>query len=221
MSVMSSRAAAALLSTASILAAGGLLFACDEVYADPVTIPPGPTTFDAGGGATAPRAPPIACNSAPRENGPCPRTGAVCEVGESADPTCNGLFVCVGDSVGRGLSWTEQSRGVCPTCPADPATIVDGAPCDLGDAGAGDEAELQCNTATGVCACTTGPDGAHAHPRRWVCVTAAEDCPKSRPLLGQPCVGDRSCDYGACAFKRGTRMICESEVWQVEGASCN
>src|SRR5262249_20927759 len=98
--------------------------------------------------------------------------------------------------------------------------IIDGASCDLGDAGTGDEAEIQCVTPRGVCACTTGVDGAHAHPRRWVCVPVGSNCPTSRPLLGAPCIGTRSCDYGACDFKRGARMICEDDVWQLEVLPC-
>jgi hypothetical protein len=90
----------------------------------------------------------------------------------------------------------------------------------FGDAGAGDEAELICSTPQGTCACTTGPDGAHAHPRRWVCRAPGEGCPMQRPKLGQVCVGERACDYGACDFKRGSRMICQDETWQIEAAPC-
>jgi hypothetical protein len=210
-----------------LVLAAAALFACDEVYADPVTIPftSSSSGFFDSGVSTSPRIPPIPCNSQPNVNGPCARAGAVCEYPKSRkepgspDPTCNSLLQCV-SSTQFGASWTEQTRGSCLKCP-DPQTIVNGAPCDLGADAGGDEAELQCIVpGLGNCGCTTGPDGAHAHPRRWVCVKPTSDCPAERPLLGQPCFGEHSCDYGACEFKRGAQMICQDEVWQVEVATC-
>jgi hypothetical protein len=205
-----------------------VFYACDEVYADPVTVPFSSSSsggFDAGV-STSPRIPPIPCNTRPNENGPCARAGAVCEYASarqdpSPDPTCNTLYQCV-NNTSYGAYWTEQTRGKCSgKCPENLNAIVDGAPCDLGADAGGDEAELQCIVpGLGNCGCTTGPDGAHAHPRRWVCVRPKIDCPTERPLLGQPCFGDHSCDYGACAFKRGAQMICQDEVWQVEVATC-
>jgi hypothetical protein len=208
----------ALAGAAATCAVGALGVACDEVYADPITTPFGAVTVDAGIFST-PRTPPLPCPRTPRENGPCARTGTVCEYGESPDPVCNLHLVCAADSFGR--AWVEQSPGACPARCPDAASIVEGAPCDLGDAGTGDDAEeLQCATPLGTCACTTGPGGGRVHPRRWVCVPPSPDCPLRRPTLGQTCIGDRSCDYGACAFKRGVRMVCEDEVWQVEAARC-
>lgn len=218
---MRTRLSFALAGVAFVLAAAAL-FACDEVYADPVTIPFSSSFGSVDSGvSTSPRIPPIPCNTRPNENGPCARAGAVCEYGKSSDPTCNTLYQCVNNTQ-FGAYWTEQTRGTCTSkCPDDLTTIVDGAPCDLGPDAGGDEAELQCIVpGLGNCGCTTGPDGAHAHPRRWVCVKPKSDCPPERPLLGQPCFGDHSCDYGACEFKRGAQMICQDEVWQVEVAAC-
>jgi hypothetical protein len=189
---------------------------CDKVYADPITESVG-VRPDAG--LTSPPIEPVLCPPRAVENSPCSRASTVCEYGQSPDPSCNTVFVCAVDP-SYGTYWTEQRRGSCSaTCPEADA-IVDGAPCDLGDAGSVDDAELQCATPRGNCACTTGPDGEHAHPRRWVCTKPADGCPDARPLLGQPCVGDHECDYGACAAKRGTLMICASGVWQIEAASC-
>jgi hypothetical protein len=204
---------------AGTVAVGALLFACGNVYADPITIPFS-SGFDAGPAATTDRNPPVACTSRPRANAPCPSPGATCEYGTSPDPDCNGSFVCSSSSYGN--YWSEQQRrGACLfQCPDDVTTIVEGAPCDLGDGGVTDDAELHCNTPNGVCACTTGPDGAHAHARQWVCAKPTDDCPRTRPLLGSVCIGDHSCDYGACAFKRGARMICEDDVWQIEVLPC-
>ena len=212
---MKSAAAWSLL-TASVL--GGLLFACDEVYADPVTTAPFVNPFpDAG--LTTTRNPPAPCPQAAQENSPCSQIGAVCEYGTSPDQKCNTLFVCASDAR-YGSYWTEQTppkcTGVCP----DTSQIVEGAPCDLGDAGSGPEAELHCTTPAGSCACTTGRAGAHAHPRMWVCKRVEGDCPPKRPLLGSACSGARVCDYGACEFKRGSRMLCEDDVWQTEIAQC-
>jgi len=205
---------------ASTLSLGGLSFACDEVYADPVTTPTfSPFSGIPDSGLTSTRTRPVACTSAPRENSPCVQPGSICEQGQSPDQRCNTIYVCASD-VAYGSYWTEQAPPRCTLeCP-DPAQIADGAPCDVGDAG-GDEAELHCTTAAGTCVCTTGRDGAHAHARKWVCTKPADDCPATRPLLGQPCFGQHSCDYGSCESKRGMRMICEDEVWQTEIAECD
>ncbi|MBX3207477.1 MAG: hypothetical protein KF764_20685 [Labilithrix sp.] len=217
LSPVRSAAAWAVLTTGAL---GGLLFACDEVYADPVTAP---FTSPFGGapdsGLTTTRTPPVACSYAPQENSPCYQRNSVCEYGSSPDSRCNTLFVCANDSQ-YGTYWTEQAPPSCVAeCPAA-SDIVDGAPCDLGDAGTGPEAELHCSTSVGTCVCTTGRDGANAHARKWVCTVPADGCPANRPLLGQPCSGTRSCDYGSCTSKRGMRMLCEDDVWQTEIAEC-
>jgi hypothetical protein len=157
----------------------------------------------------------------------------VCEFarksGASPDPNCNRMFLCAFDP-DNGSYWTERPGERCfSPCP-DAAAIVEGAACDVGDAGAApdggsppkdeDEAELMCNTPLGTCACTTGPDGAHSHPRTWVCRKPDDGCPATRPLLGAPCVGLHSCDYGGCDFKRGQRMICDNNFWQVDTSTC-
>ena len=212
----------ALLGAAAAAAITTGLVACDQVYADPISIPApsfGGTTLDAGPLVT-PRPAPYACRDERLlENGPCLVEGAKCETGKSSDPLCNATFVCVLDRYGR--YWTEgrqsECEGQCPTTP-----IVDGAPCNVGT-GAGTtptEAELQCVSNDRLCGCTTGRDGAHAHERRWVCTTAGEGCPSGRPLIGSTCLGDRVCDYGGCTLKRGTGMICEQGVWQVEATKC-
>lgn len=201
---------------------GVALFACDKVYADPITTPFTASTSFFDSGLTSTRLPPTPCPRNVAENAPCSKVSAVCEAGESPDPKCNSTFVCVQDNYDK--YWTEQTPPSClSTCPA-PSAIQDGAPCEIPDAGSND-AELQCPGVASVCACTTGPDGAHSHPRRWVCVRPQDKdngcIPDKRPLLGQPCVGDHVCNYGACDFKRGTQMICEDDVWQIEVAQCD
>lgn len=214
-----------------LLALAGV--ACDKLYADPIAPPPPTTTSRADAGFVTPRAPAIPCPAqAAEENAPCTRSGAICEYGDSPDPGCNGTWICATDtsstSTSRPLYWTEQTAADrCATCPPA-AQIVDGAPCDVpsaggvdaGDAGAADDAELHCTTPAGTCACTTGRDGAHAHARMWVCTKPAEGCPGARPMLGQVCLGERDCDYGQCTSKRGTRMVCRDEVWQIEAKPC-
>ncbi len=216
LSTMKGAAAWMIVSTAAL---GGALFACDEVYADPVTAPiVSPFSGIPDSGLTSTRTPPVACRNTPQENGPCPQAGSVCELGTSPDQRCNTLFTCVADER-YGSFWTEQTAPSCTLSCPDPAQIVDGAPCDVGDAG-GVEAELHCTTPIGTCICTTGRDGAHSHPRKWVCKKPADSCPPDRPLLGRPCIGQHSCDYGSCESKRGMRMICEDDVWQTEIAVC-
>jgi hypothetical protein len=214
-------AARTLVSTCVVTAALGVLaVACDEVYANPVTTsPPGPFVPDSGG-LRVTRTPPIQC---PRGevtvNQTCAQPSGRCEYGGSPDGQCNTIYVCSEDSR-YGAYWSEQSAPRCAlACPEDPSLIVEGAPCDVADAG-GDEAELHCTAAQRTCMCTTGRDGNHAHPRKWVCITPDQDCPAKRPLLGQPCFGSRACDYGACLSKRGMRMICADDVWQTEGEPC-
>ena len=212
LSSMKSAAAWMIVSTTAL---GGFLFACDEVYADPVTAPV-VSGFSGipDSGLTSSRTPPVASRTRPQENGPCSQVGSVCEFGTSPDQQCNTVFACTSDSR-YGNYWTEQTVSSCTLVCPDPAQIVDGAPCDVSDAG-GDEAELHCATPQGNCICTTGRDGAHAHPRKWVCKKPAEGCPSERPMLGKPCAGSWSCDYGSCESKRGMRMICEDDVWQTE-----
>jgi hypothetical protein len=211
-------AALRMLLTTTML--GGALFACDEVYADPVTVPRPSFGSVPDSGLTSTRKPPAACPRNPRENGPCNAPESVCEVGTSLDPKCNATFVCTADDLTLQSYWTERSPSSCTgVCPA-PSQIVDGAPCETGDAGEGAAAELHCATPIGNCACTTGRDGAHAHERKWVCTKPEVGCPETRPLHGQPCSGERACDYGSCTSKRGSRMICEDDVWQVEVGPC-
>lgn len=196
--------------------------ACDEVYADPILIPSpffGGTRVDAGTLVT-PRPSPYACRDERLvENGPCTVTGAKCESGKTSDPLCNSTFVCTRDEY--GLYWTETRQPDCQgTCPAN---IVEGAPCAVNTNDAGlmpAEAEVQCTSGGRLCGCTTGRDGQHVHERRWVCTSAGEGCPTTRPLIGSTCLGDRLCDYGACTLKRGTGMICDQGVWQQEQIPC-
>jgi hypothetical protein len=209
---------------ASIMTAAACI-ACDRLYADPVTTS-GPTPGIDSGFIT-PRTPPVPCPKFDAfENSPCERNAAICEFGHSSDPQCNSIYVCVTDS-SYGLYWTEQTPPHdCPyKCPPE-EQIVDGAPCDLAPPGDSsttpEEAELQCTTARATCACTTGRDAAHSHPRRWVCrPPSSPGCPLPRPLLNQICVGESVCDYGACDFKRGARMVCREDVWQIEEARCD
>lgn len=215
LSPMKSAAAWMLVSTFGL---GGLLFACDEVYADPVTAPFTSFRGIPDSGLTSSRLVPVPCPERPQENGPCVQPGTVCELGTSPDKRCNTIFVCASDPA-FGSYWTEQAAPNCKTACPDPSQIVDGAPCDVGDAG-GDEAELHCTTEAATCICTTGRDGAHAHPRKWVCKQPEIGCPLARPMLGKACSGGWSCDYGSCESKRGMRMICEDDVWQTEIAAC-
>jgi len=214
----------ALVTVCAVTAITAGLVACDEVYADPILIPSpffGGSGFDAGPLIT-PRPAPYACRDERLlENGPCVVVGAQCETGKTSDPRCNATFTCVRDPR-YGLYWTETRQPSCQgTCPTTP--IVNGAPCDVDTDATGKmpaEYELQCSSGEQLCGCTTGRDGAHVHERRWVCTTAGDGCPAARPLVGSTCLGDRVCDYGGCTLKRGTGMICDQGVWQVEATPC-
>lgn len=209
---------------ATLALAAGVLAACSNVYADPVEAPYsfGGLSTSTSGVIPVTKNVPIPCPTSIHENGPCDEIDSVCEFGQSSDPDCNATYVCTRSSY--GAYWAESKAPRCAgKCP-DPSQIADGAPCTLPnrpDSGVSDESlELQCEGPNTLCACTTGPDGAHLHERRWVCVQPSEGCPVGRPNIGRPCLGDRICDYGSCAFKRGTGMICDQGVWQVEATSC-
>ena len=193
-----------------------LLFACDELDADPITAPyTTPFSGIPDAGLTSTRVIPLQCPTRIRENTSCPQAQTRCELGTSADPKCNTLYVCATDT-SYGNYWEVETPPSCAgVCPEDPSQIVDGAPCAIADAGAPED-ELHCSTPQGLCICTTGRDGAHAHDRVWVCKKTDDGCPATRPLFGQPCVGHAECDYGACISKRGERMICADDVWQTE-----
>lgn len=198
-----------------------MLIACEEIDADPITIPYSASSsgFVVDSGLTSTRVTPIQCPTHIRENSSCPQAQARCELGSNADPQCNTLYECASD-LSYGNYWTIETPPSCAgTCPADPSQMAEGTPCDIPDAGAPED-ELHCPTAQGICICTTGRDGAHAHDRVWVCKKTDDGCPSTRPLFGQPCIGHAECDYGSCISKRGERMICADDVWQTEVGSC-
>ena len=203
--------------------------ACGDVYAEPgAGPPPESAVFQSDASAVFPRELPSSCPAQrPQVNAPCSVPGSTCEYGASPDMQCNRVFACVA-GVG-GNAWLERPSDRClaRACPKEPADTLtlDGRPCDLGDADAGaitDADEVVCPMSNGICACTTGPDGAHAHARQWVCVRpTTADCRARRPRAGEACSGDLWCDYGSCKFKRGVLMQCTSGIWLTGGASCN
>jgi hypothetical protein len=159
------------------------------------------------------------------EGTPCDTIGATCEYGSSPDVHCNTTLSCGPDN-NFGNVWTARPSVLCPSyeCPRGPSAPIEGTPCSLPteDGGAPTDAdELVCPMSDGICACSTGTDPAHSHPRVWVCVKPSASCPATRPLAGQSCIDDRTCDYGSCAFKRGMRMECKTTVWSSASASCN
>jgi hypothetical protein len=202
--------------------------ACGDVYADPegetAAFAGAGTITDAAASAVFPAAPPPQCPSTrPRENTTCGVAGSTCEYGKSADRQCNSMLACVSSDFTS--VWESRASDPCfaAACPvrADVASI-DGKPCSLeSDRGAITDAdEAACNMTDGVCACTTGRDGMHAHARSWSCIRPLSACPPTRPLAGQPCQGALWCDYGSCLFKRGVVMECENAIWVTGGASC-
>jgi hypothetical protein len=199
---------------------------CGDVYADPqpetTTIP----AEDEDAATPMAEAPPMACPpSRPRENSTCAVPGSVCEYGTSADQECNTILVCRGvlpESYWEALPSSSCRKHVCPT-DANVASL-DGKPCAL-EQGADaepitDADEAVCNMSDGVCACTTGRDGATAHERKWICVKPVTSCPPNRPLAGQACRGNSWCDYGSCSSKRGLLMECIGSIWRMGGATC-
>jgi hypothetical protein len=160
----------------------------------------------------------------PSEHDVCHVPGRTCEYGTSPDSACNRHFICDAN-VG---TWLERGDEACPVaqCPAPGAiSALDGAPCAVPKTDAGGSPgvvdELVCPMVDGVCACTTGVDGAHLHTRRWVCITPSTTCPTRRPLVGQLCqASPETCDYGACAFRRGVAMTCTDGTWSEATTVC-
>jgi hypothetical protein len=162
----------------------------------------------------------------PRENTVCGSSGSACEYGKSADSHCNTVLACIVQSFES--FWEPRPHDSCfsNVCPvgADVGAL-DGKPCGLdateNEAGPVTDAdEAVCNMTDGVCACTTGRDGATKHPRQWVCVRPISVCPPNRPLAGESCSGGLWCDYGSCKFKRGLLMECKNNIWLTGGAPC-
>lgn len=204
--------------------------ACGDLYTDPIVTTPGPQV-------TAPSRPDGSAivsqdrvQACPQnvlvEGASCGAVGLACEFGSSPDMHCNTTLACVPDTT-LGSTWSARPSVLCPSyeCPTGQSDAIDGTPCAVPAVDGGttsDADELVCPLTDAVCACTTGTDAAHAHERRWVCVKpSSATCPTTRPLAGQSCTGDRVCDYGACAFKRGMRMECHFGVWQSGSSTCN
>jgi hypothetical protein len=209
----------------------GLAFiaSCGDVYADPDNGSPlvassAVTDASANTPPVFPNDPQTVCPaSRPRENTECNTFGSTCEFGTSADRQCNTALACVGENA-RG-AWSRRPNDPCfsSTCPASGDTAsLHGKPCTLeADGGVVTDAdEAVCEMSDGLCACTTGPDGASRHDRTWVCVRPLAVCPQNRPLLGRTCTGSLWCDYGSCDFKRGLVMECRGGVWLTGGSSC-
>jgi hypothetical protein len=211
-----------LLAAVALSSGAVAIFACGDVYIDPdgTVLPQPQIVFD--GSAVFPAEIPTRCpTTRPRENTTCDASGSACEYGTSPDRQCNDILTCRGsdaDSHWEARLPETCNRSFCPR--GIDIDSLDGQPCAL-DAGASSSDEALCNTTGGVCACTTGRDGANAHPRKWVCVRPTVSlCPATRPLAGQPCQGSLYCDYGSCAFKRGSLMECKGGIWVSGGAPC-
>lgn len=207
--------------------------ACGDLYSDPTpgaTTPsviatgPLPPFFDAS--SVAPKDFVTACPNNPAVEGAlCDVIGATCEYGSSPDMHCNTTLSC-GPDGNSSTSWIARPSVLCTSyaCPHGASAPIDGTPCSLpmADGGASSDAdELVCPMTDGICACSTGTDPAHSHARVWVCLKPPPSCPSTRPLAGQSCGADRTCDYGSCSFKRGMRMECKMGVWTSASASCN
>lgn len=222
----------ALLALAALAPSAG---GCGDLYSDPTDRGaanlPSPTDPSGGIGvldaaATVPRDFVSTCSSVPaREGTPCSSIGSVCEYGSSPDMRCNTTVACSVVQSGA-TAWVARPSVLCPSyaCPTGDPSAVDGTPCALPSDDGGvpsSNDELVCPMTGATCACTTGPDAAHAHERRWVCTRPTNLCPSARPLAGSSCGSPRSCDYGSCAFKRGLIMECTDGVWTTGSAQCN
>lgn len=225
---MSSRRSIGTMSFLVLTTAG---VACGDLYADPV--PSTPPSSPSASSAVVSIPPPTAstgdlrraCDEErPASNEPCAQVGQTCEYGDSPDSRCNELLVCEQGTFGAGWlarPWNACSHDQCPEAGA--IADLEGTPCSLDvDGGAGNVDDIACARVDGFCACTTGPDAAHAHERRWSCQKPDPGCPTQRPLVGQSCTRTGlTCDYGSCVFKEGRRMTCNGVRWDTGDSSCN
>ncbi len=217
-----------------------LIVAGCDVYADPVdngTSSGNVPTPSSSAFAPAPNGDvsnPVSCpTKRPVDNTQCKVPGSVCEYGDTPDITCNPRVECVDSDTSmttnggqrRPPAWsTDPAIGGCivHTCPDTFASITAGTSCDSA-ADAGNAAEYLCAYPEGLCGCSTGPDGSHAHARRWDCAPAPHSsCPAGRPHIGEACTGTGlTCDYGSCIFKHGTAVHCDGNTWQATEVPCD
>lgn len=148
-------------------------------------------------------------------------TSAVCEYGSNVDADCNTSVEC------RFGTWrTRNEPPTCTACDADDQ-VTDGAPCGVAadDGGTGDAgadagwhtSEQLCAYPSRTCACTKGDPALRP---RWACTETPKDCPSARPLEGQPCTMQQTCNYGACVLRYGLAMRCTNAVWTIADITC-
>jgi hypothetical protein len=203
---------------------------CSTTYADPIDIGSAqPTDLPGGvnaGPGTALTADDLFCtHKRPLENAQCSFPGSACEYGGSPDLTCNLIVDCLDLGNGEAQWTTRPSNPQCipHDCPQSFGDIASGSPCeiDIDGAPAGDAAEYLCAYPEGLCGCTTGVDGAHAHAREWECKSGQTFlCPAERPAIGTACGGGAVCDYGSCLFKHGTAVRCDGNHWVTTEVDC-
>ncbi len=192
---------------------GLALVACNDVFAYPVV--DAETVDDLGPPKTviAPRSVPEAgCPTVrPYDEESCVNSGSfangdqkpACEYGTNVDPSCNTHVQCTFSHVWR----TDHEPEGCYACPSE-SDLVEGAPCD-------EVTDRLCAYPKRTCACA-GEDAG----RKWRCTPIASDCPETRPLEGQPCVAQRTCDYGACLPGPGLAMTCDGTAWAIAVTKC-
>ncbi len=157
---------------------------------------------------------------------------SICESGKNGNAECNDLLRC------NGYEWelengakTKREAGVCnQVCPVEPVLQDGGAPiaCDQPASNA-----LICEYQLTTCGCghptarksdagktdagtEAGVDAGFVDggpPLVWTCVDPGPGCPRVRPRIGQPCVKQIACDYGACTFDDGLAVKCTGGYW--------
>lgn len=143
--------------------------------------------------------------------------GTWCEYGSAAEQTCNDRLLC-----GNGR-WVSIPKDCDVECPATWDELAEGTPCssaspictfDEGTCGcvvtdsAGDDAGADASDPDAGDASVAPPSG------RWTCVRAASGCPGKRPLLGNACVNEMTCDYGSDLFGTDLSFECKASRWQ-------
>ncbi|AKU96740.1 hypothetical protein AKJ09_03404 [Labilithrix luteola] len=139
--------------------------------------------------------------------------GSWCEYGQAVDRSCNDQLHCV-----KG-SWKTLPKECAVTCPETWDEIAEGSACS--------DAEQICTFDEGTCGCvmaesdaglddadSDGGDASVERRGRWTCARAASGCPGRRPLIGNPCVKDMTCDYGTEVFGIDLTFACVNRQWR-------
>jgi hypothetical protein len=161
------------------------------------------------GGMTEPTPDTTCPSSAPSAGGAC-KEGLTCSYGTDVRLDCRTRATC------DGGHWTlfDPDCKQLPTCTSD---VSAGNNCDMDEAVCvkDDSQYCQCSACIGMVCGTEAT---------WHCTSSSSSagCPKLAPNQGQPCEGERKCQYGACGLGQVSQAeaSCDGRTWSYEMVPC-